>query len=148
MDTRRGHTGVGLRARRLAGIAALATAISLSVLAPFGSAASGDSSPQVMLSPGALVFADRPVGTRADAQAIRLTNTGDAPLTLSTFHLTGPDTADFGLGVMCPINPDTLQPGASCDIYVSFTPDSPGAKDATLVIGDDAPSGTQTVDLR
>jgi len=145
MDTRRGHTWGSLRARRVAGIVALATAISVSVLAPLGSAAPGDPAPQVTLSPGALVFADRPVGTRADAQAITLTNTGDAPLTLSTFHLSGPDTADFGLGVMCPINPDTVQPGSSCLIYVSFTPDSPGAKSATLVIGDDA--GTQTVDL-
>src|SRR6187551_2267986 len=139
MDTRRGHTWGSLRARRVAGIVALATAISVSVLAPLGSAAPGDPAPQVTLSPGALVFADRPVGTRADAQAITLTNTGDAPLTLSTFHLSGPDTADFGLGVMCPIAPDTLQPGASCDIYVSFTPDSSGAKSATLVIGDNAP---------
>jgi hypothetical protein len=119
----------------------------VSVLAPLGSAAPGDPAPQVTLSPGALVFADRPVGTRAEAQAITLTNTGDAPLALSTFHLSGPDTADFGLGVMCPIAPDTLQPGASCDIYVSFTPDSSGAKSATLVIGDNAPSGSQTVDL-
>src|SRR6186997_1138993 len=143
--TRGGVTHGEVCAQRVAGVAALAIAISVSVLAPLGSAAPGDPAPQVTLSPGALVFADRPVGTRADAQAITLTNTGDAPLTLSTFHLSGPDTADFGLGVMCPINPDTVQPGSSCLIYVSFTPDSPGAKSATLVIGDDA--GTQTVDL-
>ena len=75
-----------------------------------------------------------------------LTNTGDQPLTISTFRLNGPDAADFGLGALCPVNPDQLQPGASCTIYVSFTADSPGAKSATLSIGDDAPH-PQTVEL-
>ena len=138
---------VGLRARRVAGIAAFAVAVSVSLLAPIGSAAPDDQGPQVTLSPAALVFPDRPVGTRSDAQAVTLTNTGDQPLTISTFRLNGPDAEDFGLGALCPVNPDRLQPGASCTIYVSFSADSPGAKSATLAIGDDAPASPQTVEL-
>ena len=135
---------VGLRA---AVVAAVAAAIALTVFAPLGSAAPRDPQPQVTLSPGALNFPDRPVGTRTEAQSVTLTNTGDAPLTISTFRLNGPDAGDFGLGAICPVNPDQLQPGASCTIYVSFTPDSPGPKSATLAIGDDAPSSPQTVEL-
>jgi hypothetical protein len=101
----------------------------------------------VTLAPGALTFPDRPVGTRTEAQAVTLTNTGDAPLTISTFRLNGPDAADFGLGALCPVSPDQLHPGAACTIYVSFSADSPGPKSATLVIGDDAPSSPQTVEL-
>ena len=141
-----------LRARgrggwRVAGIATAAAAIALSLFVPLGSAAPDDAHAEVTLSPAALTFPDRPVGTRSDAQAVTLTNTGDAPLAISTFRLNGPDAGDFGLGALCPVSPDQLQPGASCTIYVSFTPDSPGAKSATLAIGDDAPSSLQTVEL-
>ena len=138
---------LGLRAHRVAVVAAFAVAISASLLVPVGSAAPDAQGPQVTLSPSALVFPDRPVGARSEAQAVTLTNTGDQPLTISTFRLNGPDAADFGLGAICPVNPDQLQPGASCTIYVSFTADSPGAKSATLSIGDDAPSSPQTVEL-
>src|ERR1041385_9379344 len=47
----------------------------------------------------------------------------------------------------CPVSPDTLAAGASCEIYVSFTPHGGGARNAELVIGDNAPSGTQEVPL-
>jgi hypothetical protein len=133
--------------RRVVGVATVAAAIALTVFVPFGSAAPNDAQPQVTLSPGAVTFPDRPVGTRSEAQAVTLTNTGDAPLAISTFRLNGPDAGDFGLGAMCPVSPDQLQPGASCTIYVSFTADSPGSKSATLAIGDDAPSSPQTVEL-
>jgi hypothetical protein len=132
---------------RAAGVAAVAAVMALMVFVPLGSATPDDPQPQVTLSPGAVTFPDRPIGTRSEAQAVTLTNTGDAPLTISTFRLNGPDAGDFGLGALCPVSPDQLQPGASCTIYVSFTPDSPGPKSATLAIGDDAPSSPQTVEL-
>src|SRR4051812_20269002 len=103
--------------RRVVGVATVAAAIALTVFVPFGSAAPNDAQPQVTLSPGAVTFPDRPVGTRSEAQAVTLTNTGDAPLAISTFRLNGPDAGDFGLGAMCPVSPDQLQPGASCTIY-------------------------------
>ncbi len=120
-------------------------AIALSIMS-MGSAAAA-SGPGATVSPTALTFHDVPAGARSDAQAVTLTNTGDAPLTISTFRLVGPDAADFGLGAMCPVSPDTLPAGASCTIYVSFSPDTPGPKSATLAIGDDAASGPQTVAL-
>ena len=99
------------------------------------------------LSPTSLTFADQPVGTRSGAQGVRITNTGDAPLLISTFGINGPDAADFGQGADCPISPNALAPGASCTEYVSFAPDSAGSKSATLAIGDNAPDSPQTVAL-
>jgi hypothetical protein len=131
----------------LCACAGITAAVLLTAFVPLASAYPVDLEPQVALSPGALVFPDRPVGTRSDAQAVTLTNTGDAPLTISTFRLNGPDAADFGLGALCPVGPDQLAPGDSCTIYVSFMPDSEGPKSATLSIGDNALSSPQTVDL-
>ena len=132
-----------LRVALALGVGAVA-AVVLSV--PLGSAAPA-SGPQVTLSPSSLTFADQPVGSRSGAQAVAITNVGDAPLTISTFRINGPDAADFGGGGNCPVSPDSLPAGASCAYYVSFAPDSPGAKSATLAIGDDAPDSPQTVAL-
>jgi hypothetical protein len=120
-------------------------AVALSV--PLGSAAPALTGPDVTLSPTSLTFPDQPVGTRSDARAVTVTNTGDTPLTISTMHLTGPDAADFGEGAECPVNPDVLPAGASCTIYVAFAPGSAGTKTASLEIGDDGPVSPQTVAL-
>ncbi len=130
--------------RSLGACAALAVFVCLFV--PLGSAAPAEAG-ALSVTTGSLTFPDRPVGTRSDALALTLTNTGLGPVTISTIHITGPDAADFGEGAMCPVNPDTLAPGASCAIYVSFSPDSAGTKTATLEIGDDAPGSPQTVAL-
>jgi hypothetical protein len=99
------------------------------------------------LMPASLTFADRTVGSTSDAQAVTVSNPGPGPLAITTIHLDGPDAADFGQGALCPVSPDTLEAGASCTIYVSFTPTGGGPRNASLVIGDNAPSGTQSVAL-
>jgi len=132
---------------RLLAVAAVAGVAALVLFAPIGSAASDASGPGVTLSTTALAFHDLPVGARSEAQAVTVTNSGDAPLTISTFRITGVDAGDFGQGALCPVAPDTLAAGSSCTIYVSFRPGSAGPKTATFVIGDDAPSSPQTVDL-
>ena len=109
---------------------AAAAAFCLTALVPLAPAA--PSAGEVTLSPTALAFADRPVGTRSDAQLVTLTNTGAAPLAISTVRLTGPDAGDFGQGIDCPIAPDKLAVGASCRLYVSFSPSSDGPKSARL----------------
>src|SRR5947209_15628182 len=105
----------------------LPTAAVLAVLAPAVSASSG---PDVTLSPATLAFADQPIGTKSDAQSVTLTNSGDSPLTISNLHFGGTDPSDFAESVVCPIDPDTLAPGASCVIYIAFLPDSAGPKSA------------------
>src|ERR1051325_396780 len=137
-----------LRARLRVALALGAGAVAaVAVCVPLGSAAPALTGPMVTLSPTSLTFPDQPVGTRSDARAVTLTNTGDTPLTISTIHITGPDAQDFGEGAMCPVNPDVLPAGASCTIYVAFAPGSAGAKSAALEIGDDGPESPQTVAL-
>src|SRR3954447_3356583 len=138
-----GSSGAWLRVALALGVGA-AAAVALCV--PLGSAAPA-SGPQVTLSPTSLNFADQPVGTRSGAQGFTITNVGDAPLTISTFRITGPDAAEFGGGGDCPVSPGSLPAGTSCSYYVSFAPDSAGTKSATLAIGDDAPDTPQTVAL-
>jgi hypothetical protein len=139
-----GWTRARLRIALALGAGVLAA---VAVCVPLGSAAPALTGPNVALSPTSLTFTDQPVGTRSEARAVTLTNTGDMPLTISTIHLTGADAQDFGVGAMCPVNPDVLPAGASCEIYVAFAPDSAGAKSASLEIGDDGPASPQTVDL-
>jgi len=137
---------LGAGRTRAAGIGLVGAAtVAATLLVPLAGAAGGG--PDATLSPTTMTFADRAVGTTAEAQAVQLTNSGDAPLTISNLHIDGTDAADFAQGTACPVNPDTLAPGASCSTYVSFTPHSAGAKSATLVIGDDAASSPQTVAL-
>jgi hypothetical protein len=132
--------------RRAAALAAAAGTVVMGLFVPLGSAAPAEAG-SLTVSPGALTFPDRPVGTRSDAEAVTVTNTGPVPVAISTFRITGPDAADFAQGAMCPVSPEALAPGASCTIYVSFSPDSAGPKSATLAVGDDAADSPQTVAL-
>src|SRR3954470_8016635 len=128
--------------RRHAALTLVLFAVAM-LLVPLGSAAGSD----VTLSPTALTFADRAVGTTAEAQSVRLTNTGDGPLTISNVHIDGAEAADFGQSIDCPVNPDVLAVGSSCTIYVSFTPHGAGSRSATLAIATDPGGSPQTVTL-
>ena len=71
---------------------------------------------------------------RIDAADLKLLGVASNIVTVP-FRINGADAADFAQGVDCPIGPDSLAPGASCTIYVSFTPHSAGLKSATITIG-------------
>src|SRR4051794_24182430 len=136
------QSAVRLRGRSMV-LALGAVAAVAGCLIPYVSAAA----PDVTITPSSLIFAGRPLGTSADAQAVQVTNTSDQPLAISTLRLTGTNPDDFAQGTECPIAPDTLSVGASCTIDVSFTPHGEGTRTATLAIGDDANSSPQTVEL-
>src|SRR4051794_22240047 len=122
----------------------IAIATSVALLVPEASAAADSG---VTLSAASVAFGAQLAGVKSDASWVTLTNSGAAPLALSTFHLEGADAGDFSQSFDCPLGPDTLPVGGSCKVYVAFTPDGAGARSAQLVIGDDAPSGPQTVTL-
>ncbi|PYV19688.1 MAG: hypothetical protein DMG21_00910 [Acidobacteria bacterium] len=63
------------------------------------------SSPAVGLSPPSLTFAGQIVGTTSTAQALTLSNTGTAPLTISSIALGGTNPSDFGQTNNCPLSP-------------------------------------------
>jgi hypothetical protein len=97
--------------------------------------------PAATLSPSSLTFAAQLVNTPSAAQTVTLTNTGSAPLTIisiaasSSFSETGNCTSALGAG-------------ATCSIYVTFTPTAAGAATGSLTVTDNASSGpTQTAAL-
>jgi hypothetical protein len=61
-------------------------------------------------------------------------------VTFSGFAATG----DFSQTNNCP---GVLNPSASCLVYVTFTPTAAGTRPGSLVVSDDAPGGSQTVNL-
>lgn len=81
--------------------------------------------------PDPVFFAPQVVGTASSARTLTLRNLGPADLTLTALVLNGPTPYDFAapgnclLGVAYPA-------GASCDLYVSFTPGGIGTRLARL----------------
>jgi hypothetical protein len=100
--------------------------------------------PAVSLSPTNLAFASQPVGTNSTVQTITVTNTGNAPLSITGLAVTGTNANDFTETDTCGSSVPT---GAQCTIAVIFTPSASGPRTATLRITDNANSIPQTVSL-
>jgi hypothetical protein len=101
--------------------------------------------PAVSLSNTSLFFTAQAVGTTSAAQPLVVTNSGDAPLTLSGIVANG----DFGIG-SSNISCSTSTPvgaGANCVIDVAFTPKAIGPRSGALTITDDAVGSPQTIPL-
>jgi len=122
----------------------IAVAIALGTLVPDAVAAPGS---EVTLSTLAASFGAQLVGVKTDALSVRVTNSGTAPLLISTFRITGDDAADFAQAADCPVSPDSVPVGGSCTVYLAFTPSRAGTESASFSIGDNAPSSPQTVAL-
>jgi N-acetylneuraminic acid mutarotase len=90
-------------------------------------------------------FGSQAVGTPSDVVASVLTNTGHRPLTVTDVATSG--HADFEIvSEACSGAP--VQPGASCDIELRFTPAAAGARSAMLTVTDGSTaSGTTSAEL-
>jgi hypothetical protein len=100
--------------------------------------------PAVTLSPSKLTFAAQLVKTTSPPQAVTLTNSGTAALTIGSFAFAGSNAADFAQSNTCG---SSVAAGASCTINVTFTPPASGAQTATLNITDNASGSPQKVQL-
>jgi trimeric autotransporter adhesin len=102
----------------------------------------GAANPAITATPAALpAFGSTTLGTSAATQQISLKNTGQAPMTFSSFAWSGTNAADFSQTNMCPVSPATLAVGASCTVTVGFTPAAPlgtAARSATLTVNSNA----------
>ena len=103
--------------------------------------------PVVSLSSNTVTFASQTVNTTSAAQAVTVTNTGTAPLTISSIGLGGVNPGDFAQTNTCPLSPGTLAAGAGCTITMTFTPTATGSRTASLSIADNASGSPQTVAL-
>jgi hypothetical protein len=95
--------------------------------------------------PGTVSFGNQALGTASTTQTLTLTNSGTAPLTISSISLGGASASDYQL--VGDSGAASLAPGASRTLTLRFTPLALGGRGAALTIKDNAPGGTQTVAL-
>src|SRR5947209_5620925 len=109
----------------------------------------GVTPPTATLSATSSPFGNQRVGTTSPAQTVTLTNSGGAPLNLTSITIIGAQAADFAFaaGNTCPTGAGSVAPGASCTISISFSPAATGARTATVTITDDAAGSPQSVSL-
>ncbi len=94
----------------------------------------------VSLNPTALSFANQNVGSTSAAQAVRLTNTGGAALSLGSIVPSG----DFSQANNCG---GGLGAGGFCDLSVTFTPTLAGARTGAITIISNAVGSPHSVSV-
>jgi uncharacterized repeat protein (TIGR03803 family) len=104
------------------------------------------SAPVATLTPPTLTFTSTS-GVASAAQAAALSNTGNASLSISAIAITGTNSADFAITTGTNACGATLAAGATCSIYVTFTPASATSFAATLSVADNASGSPQTTSL-
>lgn len=102
--------------------------------------------PAIVFAPTSLTFNSENVGTATAAQQITVTNTGSAPLTISSISIVGANAGDFPETNTCPIAPTTIAINGTCTIAVKFQPTGTGPRAASVSVSDNANS-PQTVPL-
>jgi hypothetical protein len=94
-------------------------ALSLVLLAGTASAAG-----RICISRDVLLFGEQAVGTSV-TQSASVSNCGDVPFTFTDVSVHSATAAGYTVATTCSTG-QTLQPGASCDVHVTFAPSSPG----------------------
>ena len=102
------------------------------------------SGPVVGLSPSTLSYSSQSVGSTSAAQAVTLTNSGNATLNISSILATGANAGDFAATSTCS---SSVGPGGTCTVSVTFAPTAPGTRTASVTITDNASSSPQAVSL-
>lgn len=113
----------------------LAVAVILALL--FLAVWSRRSSPAVEISPKELDLGMEQVGSRSTETSLRISNTGAAPLNISTAVLGGENAADFAK-TADGCSGISVAPGGTCIIRVTFVPKQSDARHATLTISHNA----------
>ncbi|MDQ2962406.1 MAG: choice-of-anchor D domain-containing protein [Pseudomonadota bacterium] len=92
------------------------------------------------VTPAQVEFGEQPLRIAGPTAVVTLANGGGAPLRVRSVKIEGSNAAEFTLGEsQC--NERKLDPGESCSIKVTFSPQASGTRVATLAI---AAEGTST----
>ncbi len=107
--------------------------------------------PVATLGATTMTFGSEDTGQTTAQQAVTLTNTGNASLSISTVLLGGTNSGDFALatplsGLDCR-TVGTLAASASCNVAATFAPTATGSRTATITITDNANPATQVITL-
>jgi hypothetical protein len=101
---------------------------------------------EVRLTPAALDFGPQIVNTASVARAVKVTNVGDANLRVGDVGVAGVNSEDFELKSQSCLG-RTIAPGGECIARVSFTPTTPGARTAGLLLSSNALGRSHTASL-
>ena len=91
-------------------------------------------------------FPDIATGTSSAPISITVTNSGGAPLHISSVTLTGTNPTDFGIASNT-CTAAAIAVNATCTVGVTFTPSGTGQRQANLQFTDDASSSPQILAL-
>jgi hypothetical protein len=97
----------------------------------------------VSVSPRNIFYGSRQVGP-SSSQTVLVTNDLKSSLAISNIALTGVDAGDFSFVSDCG---STVESGDHSRITVIFKPTVGGTRSASLIITDNAPDGSQTIQL-
>ena len=102
--------------------------------------------PDIEVSPTSYNFGTAQVGNAAEKDFV-VSNVGRANLNITGVSITGPNASEFSVSAdSC--NGTRLTPGENCTVTVAFSPQSPGAKNATLeIVSNDPDEDTVSVAL-
>jgi sugar lactone lactonase YvrE len=103
--------------------------------------------PVAALTPASVPFGNVTSGTTSAAMSLMLSNTGNAPLTITGISIAGANPSDFAIATGANACGATLAASASCSIYVTFTPASAASFTATLQVADNAVGSPQSSTL-
>ena len=96
----------------------------------------------VTLSPTSLSFGMQTTGTTSGQQQVTVSNTGTAPLTITSIVTSSEFNSTNTCGGTIAVGKDQ-----ECTIQVTFTPTASGSQSGTLTITDNAPDSPQVVQL-
>lgn len=102
-----------------------------------------DSTPGVVLKPAALNFGKQLPNATSAAHFATLTNSGVAPLSISSIVATG----NFAQNNNCPLSPATLAPEVSCTLSVTFKPAQINNNRGAIAITSNAPGSPDSLPL-
>lgn len=101
--------------------------------------------PAVGVAPPSLSFGDQTVGSTSGSQTVTVTNTSNATLSISSVSLEGASAGDYVL--ISSTCGSAVPAAANCAITVAFRPTTVGARNASLVVADDAAGSAHAVPL-
>jgi hypothetical protein len=103
--------------------------------------------PAFAADPDPVDFGTALIGTPPADRVVTVTNTGDAPFTVTGLDVIGPAAADFSIVTDTCLG-GVVTPTIACTVTVRATPTAPGDRAAELRFIDTAPGSPHTVDLR
>ena len=105
-----------------------------------------NTAPALTVSPSSFDFGAVTVGDAVPVRRFTLANSGSVPVTLASAAFSGPYAAASDSSG-CAAFPFTLQPGASCDLMVRYTPVNAGGNSGSVVLQSSVAGSSWTIAL-